>query len=182
MTEEFLEIVDDNDEVIGKGNRQKVHREGLLHRETHVWFVTPNKEVVFQHRAKDKDTYPDLLDATVGGHVDPGMSYEDAAIKEMEEETGLQASKNDLIFLKKIKNRSEDSVTGTINYSFKMEFAFIFKGNVSDLSIEQGKSVGFESWEISKLLNLDEVDRKKFIPKIIEPEFLDLYVQLGNLA
>jgi len=68
---QILEIVNENDEVIGLENRTKIHTEGLLHREIHVWFITPNGEIVFQHRAKDKDTYPDKLDATVGGHVEP---------------------------------------------------------------------------------------------------------------
>jgi isopentenyldiphosphate isomerase len=37
---EMLEIVDENDNVIGLETREKVHREGLLHREIHIWFVT----------------------------------------------------------------------------------------------------------------------------------------------
>ena len=90
MTEEYLEIVNENDEIIGKEIRKKVHQDGLLHREIHIWFITPNREIIFQHRAKDKDTYPDKLDATVGGHVDPGMLYDETAFKECEEETGIK--------------------------------------------------------------------------------------------
>ena len=69
---ELLEIINEHDEVIGLETRGKIHQDGLLHREIHVWFITPNGEIIFQHRAKDKDTYPDKLDATVGGHVEPG--------------------------------------------------------------------------------------------------------------
>ena len=80
--QEMLEVVDENDNIVGLETRVNVHKDGLLHREIHIFFITPNGEIIFQHRAKDKDTYPDKLDATVGGHVDPGMSYEETAIKE----------------------------------------------------------------------------------------------------
>ena len=83
---EMLEVIDENDNTVGLETRAKIHQDGLLHREIHVWFVTPQGEIIFQHRAKDKDTYPDKLDATVGGHVEPKMSYEETAIKECKEE------------------------------------------------------------------------------------------------
>ena len=72
---EYLNIVDDNDNIIGQKTREEIHQQGLLHQEIHVYFITPNKEIIFQHRAEDKDTYPDLLSATVGGHVDIGDTY-----------------------------------------------------------------------------------------------------------
>lgn len=87
---EYLNIVDEDDNIIGQETRSEVHRLGLLHHEVHVYFITSNKEIIFQHRAKDKDFYPDLLDATVGGHVDLGDDYKETAIREVEEETGLK--------------------------------------------------------------------------------------------
>ena len=87
---EMLEVIDENDNVVGLENRAKIHQDGLLHREIHIWFLTPKSEIVFQHRAKNKDTYPDKLDATVGGHVGPKMSYEETVVKECKEETGIE--------------------------------------------------------------------------------------------
>ena len=179
---EYLEVVNENDEVIGTETREKIHREGLFHREIHVWFVTPNREIIFQHRAKDKDTWPDLLDTTVGGHVDIGMTYEDTAIKEIEEETGLKIFPNDLVFMRKVQNKSEDVVINNLNNAFDTEYAFIFNANVSDLVIEEGKAIGFEVWKIDTLLDLSEEDKKKFKPRIVEPEFLDFYKKLGDLV
>lgn len=165
---EFLNIVNENDEIIGEETRDNIHKNGLLHREIHVYFITPNKEIVFQHRAKDKDTYPDLLDATVGGHVEIGDSYEKTAIKEVEEETGIRVNASDLFFLSKTKRRSEDKATGKINYAIRQSYIYLFKGGQNDLKIEQGKSLGFEIWSIEKLLAIDGEDSKKFIPYILE--------------
>lgn len=165
---EILNIVNENDEIIGEETRENIHKNGLLHREIHVYFVTLNKEIFFQHRAKDKDTYPDLLDATVGGHVEIGDSYEKTAIKETHEETGISIDVSDLIFLNKTKRRSEDKATGKVNYAIRQSYIYIFKGDLNDLKIETGKSLCFEIWPIEKLLAIGNDDSKKFIPYILE--------------
>ena len=179
--EELLNIVDNDDKIIGEKTREEIHREGLLHREVHVYFITPNKELIFQHRAKDKDTYPDLLDAAVGGHVEIGDSYEQTAIKETKEETGVEINLDDLIFLSKTKRRSEDKVTGKINNVIGQSYIYKFTGDISDLKVEEGKSLGFEIWLLEKLLNINEVDSKKFIPYILEFSKTELARFINNL-
>lgn len=168
MKDDYLDIVDENDNIIGQETRKKVHRDGLLHREIHVYFITPNKEIIFQHRAKDKDTYPDLLDATVGGHVDSGDNYHKTAIKEIEEETGLKVNLDSLIFLSKVRKEATlDKITGKINNVWRENYIYNFKGNLSDLRIEEGKAIGFQPWSIEKLKNISEEDKKMFIPYVI---------------
>lgn len=179
--EDVLEVVDDNDNVIGLESRKVVHEKGLLHREVHVLFYTPKGEIIFQHRAKDKDTYPDLLDATVGGHVEVGDSYIDTAIKETKEETGLTIKPEDLHFLVKLKMKHVDPVTGKTNNAFKYEFAYKFTGKISDLQVEEGKAVGFESCPIDSLFNMNESDKKKFLPAIFLPEFLNMFKMIKDL-
>src|SRR3989344_1392046 len=163
MKEEQLELVDENDQVIGLESRKVVHQQGLLHRETHVWFMTPNREIIFQHRAKDKDTYPDKLDATVGGHVEPGMSYDETAIKESLEETGITLDPQKLKLIKKIHRKSFDEVTGLTNNAIRSQYAYLFYGKIDDLKAEVGKIIGFEAWKIDDLPNLSESDKARFI-------------------
>jgi 8-oxo-dGTP pyrophosphatase MutT (NUDIX family) len=175
---EQLNIVNDNDEIIGVEDRIKIHKEGLLHREINVWFYTPEHELIFQHRAKDKDTYPDLLDATVGGHVDIGDDYLSAAVREVEEETGLEIKAEDLIPLKKLKLKTFDSVTHNVNNSFNMRYAYPFKGNIKDLRIESSKAIGFESYPIEAILNANEEFKKKFLPVVFDPQIMELFEQI----
>lgn len=180
-TEEKLDIVNEQDEIIGQDTRENIHKLGLLHREIHIWFVTPDGNIIFQHRAKDKDTYPDLLDATVGGHVDLGMTYEETAVKELLEETGLNANIEDLHVLKKMRSRSVDSLTNKINNVFRLQYAYIFNGDIADLKIENGKALGFESWPIEKMFTLSENEKKRFIPIYYSDEFLNIFKQLKDL-
>lgn len=165
---EMLSIVSEEDEVIGEAERQDIHLQGLLHREIHVYFVTPNKEIIFQHRAKDKDTFPDLLDATVGGHVEIGMSYEETAIKETEEETGIKVNVADLIFINKQRLRNEDKVTGKINNVFTSRYLYIYRGDIHDLQVESGKGQGFELWPLEKVLKAEASNQARFIPYIFK--------------
>jgi len=178
----ILNIVNENDEIVDEATRTEIHQNGLLHRETHVWFYTPKGEIIFQHRAKDKDTYPDLLDATVGGHVEIGQTYEETAVKETEEETGVTLSIKDLLPLKKIKRRSEDLVTNTINNAFKMEYAYLYKGDIKDLRIEVGKILSFEAVPIEKLGHLTEEEGKRFVPLLLESEFQGIFKEIRKLT
>lgn len=163
----ILNVVNESDEIIGQETREKIHEHGLLHREIHVYFITPNKEIIFQHRAKDKDTYPDLLDATVGGHVEIGDGYEQAAVKEAEEETGIKIKASDLISINKVKKKYEDKATNKINNIFNFQYAYIYRGRIQDLRVELGKSIGFEIWSLDKLSRLTDREKIKFIPYIL---------------
>jgi isopentenyldiphosphate isomerase len=175
MKEEQLEIINENDEVIGLESRKVIHQKGLLHREIHIWFITPNCEIVFQHRAKDKDTYPDKLDATVGGHVEPGMSYEATALKEGEEETGIKIDPTKLKLVKKMRRKDFDEATGLINNTIRSQYVYLFNGDVKELRVEEGKAVGFEIWKIDSLPTLSNEDKKRFIPMYLSKEFLELF-------
>ncbi len=74
--------------------RAAVHRDGDWHRAVHVW-VTGEADgwpfLLFQQRGADKDTWPNRLDATVGGHLRAGETAAEA-LREVEEEIGVAVS------------------------------------------------------------------------------------------
>jgi len=178
---ELLNIVDGNDNIIGEKTREEIHRDGLLHREIHVYFVTPDNQIIFQHRAKDKDTYPDLLDATVGGHVEIGQSYVETAIKETEEETGVKVNESDLRLINKINRYSTDKVTGKINNAFSSRYLYLYQGDINDLRIEAGKALGFEAYSPDRLINLSAKDQAGFIPYIFKFSITELAEFIKNI-
>lgn len=76
------------------GPRWVFHLLGLCHRASHVGLSTPAGQVLLQRRAPTKADWPDAWDMAVAGHVpqhDDGsdMSFEEGALKEVEEELGL---------------------------------------------------------------------------------------------
>jgi 16S rRNA (adenine1518-N6/adenine1519-N6)-dimethyltransferase len=62
-----------------------------------VFVVNPAGELLLQRRAEAKDYYPGYWDASVGGQVIAGESYEEAAVRELEEELGCRGGKVRLV-------------------------------------------------------------------------------------
>jgi uncharacterized protein YhfF/isopentenyldiphosphate isomerase len=88
-SEEILDIVDEQDRVIGQAPRGEVYARGLRHRCSFV-FVRDGAGRIFVHRrTASKLMFPLLYDMFVGGVVGAGESYDDAALREAEEELGV---------------------------------------------------------------------------------------------
>lgn len=87
---EYFEVVDENDQVIGMALRSECHgNPRLIHRVAHVLVFDRQGRLLLQKRAMSKDVQPGKWDTSVGGHLDPGESYEAAARREMFEELGI---------------------------------------------------------------------------------------------
>jgi len=179
--EEFLEIIDENDNIIGKDTRENVHKNGLLHREIHVWIYNKNGEIIFQRRSKDKDTFPGLLDASVGGHVDIGDDYLAAAVRELEEETGIKTDSKDLVYITKMRKNVLDEKTGMKNNTIKRVYAYEYNGDAKDLKLEEGKATSLEFWSIEKIMNLNEDEKKEFISSIIDDEYKNIFNEIKQI-
>lgn len=87
--EEWFDVVNDRDEVIGRRPRAEVHRLGLKHRAVHVLVFNRRGELFLQRRARTKDRAPGLWDSSAAGHLAPGESYDAAAVRELAEELGV---------------------------------------------------------------------------------------------
>ncbi len=88
---ELLEVVDEAGRVLGLAPRSECHRNpSLVHRAVHVIVRDRAGRVFLQKRSLSKRIQPGRWDTSVGGHVDPGESYESAAARELEEELGVE--------------------------------------------------------------------------------------------
>lgn len=85
---EFLDIVDDNDEVLGNAPKQEIYEKLLTHRIVHILIFNNKGEMALQLQGRNKKFCPLHWSTAVGGHVQAGESYEQAAIRECEEELG----------------------------------------------------------------------------------------------
>lgn len=93
MSEEIFDVVNENDEVIGKMPRSQVHREGHKHRATHILVFNARGQVFLQKRSMAKDCFPGAWDSSASGHVDSGEDYDTCAVRELREELGLVIGK-----------------------------------------------------------------------------------------
>jgi len=93
MTEdEYLDLVNAQDEVIDVKLRSQVYAEGLFNfRVVNAFLVNSQGQLWIPKRSLKKKLYPGCLDMSMGGHVESGESYEQAFKRELEEELNIQA-------------------------------------------------------------------------------------------
>ena len=89
VSDELLDVVNDNDEVIGVKRRGEIHAEGLMHRAVHILLFNSQGELFLQKRSLSKDEQPGKWDSSAAGHVDTGEAYLDCACREIDEELGI---------------------------------------------------------------------------------------------
>lgn len=88
--DELFDVVDENDEVLRQETRQNVHRENLLHRAVHIFVFNKHGDLFLQYRSRAKDKCPSTWDSSAAGHLDAGESYEESAMRELDEELGIK--------------------------------------------------------------------------------------------
>ncbi len=87
--QELLDIVDDNDRVLRSATRRVVLDEYHVHRAVMFFVFDRDGNVFVNKRSATKEIYPGHWSIGFGGHVLAGESYDAAAIREVQEETGL---------------------------------------------------------------------------------------------
>ncbi|MFD5324443.1 NUDIX hydrolase [Streptomyces sp. NPDC127092] len=88
-SDEVLDVVDENDQVVGRAPRGEVYARGLIHRCAFIQVRDAEGRIFVHRRTPTKLVFPSLYDMFVGGVVGAGESYDDAALREAEEELGV---------------------------------------------------------------------------------------------
>jgi 8-oxo-dGTP pyrophosphatase MutT (NUDIX family) len=87
--DELLDIVDDDDRVVGQARRAESYAKRLCHRCVFI-LVRDAGGLIFVHRrTARKLVFPGRYDMFVGGVVGAGETYDAAALREAEEELGV---------------------------------------------------------------------------------------------
>ncbi|OKP03848.1 NUDIX hydrolase YfcD [Xenorhabdus eapokensis] len=86
---EWIDIVNEDNEVIAQSSRQQMRAQNLRHRATYIVVHDGMGKILVQHRTETKDFYPGKLDATAGGVVMAGENLLESARREAEEELGI---------------------------------------------------------------------------------------------
>jgi hypothetical protein len=86
---ELFETFDSDNRPLGLIPRHEVHRRGLWHRASNVFLFDSRGALYLQRRAATKDVWPNAWDLSVGEHLQPGESFEQAAHRGLAEELSV---------------------------------------------------------------------------------------------
>ena len=126
--EEILEIVDKDNNVIGKALRLECYKKGLLHRAVNVFVFNSKGEVFLQKRSEKKFGFPLFWDLSCSEHVKPGETFQQAAKRGLKEELGIEAEVIEILPVHRINNRDESK--RYLDAELMVTFKAIFDGKM----------------------------------------------------
>lgn len=161
--DELVDIINENGELTGDTClKSEAHKKGLLHASVHIWIFDHEKNVLIQKRAADKDTFPNLWDISVAGHISAGEEPLTTALREVQEEVGLVVSKERLHFIGTAKKRvqhSEHLIDNEVHYIYVCETDF----DVKELELQEEEVAAIKSIKLEALTEL--VKTSDFVPR-----------------
>ena len=89
-TNEYVILVNENDQPLGVEEKMKAHEEGLLHRAFSIFLWNEEGEMLLQQRALDKYHCGGLWTNACCSHPREGELTERAAIRRLREELGIE--------------------------------------------------------------------------------------------
>lgn len=120
--DEYLDLVDKNDKIIGKMRRSEVYAKNLSNfRTINVFLVNSKGEIWIPRRTAIKRVFPLCLDMSVGGHVESGETYDQAFKREVMEELNIDTDKVDHRILGKVTPHKNDISCFSTIYEIKSD-------------------------------------------------------------
>lgn len=171
--EEWIDVLNEDGTKTGEVvTRKEVHEKGLLHRIVVIAIIDKEGHLLMQQRAKDKETNPGKWDVSVAGHVSSGQTSIEAAIREVQEEIGMQLRKEELkyIFTYKQERKIKDHFISNHLFDF-----YLVKRNQIDLN-----QIKIQESEVEQVKLCDKKEVKEMLNENITVERKLVYEKLIN--
>lgn len=124
ISDEQLDVINEQNKVIGTIGKSTAHRDGLLHRIVIGELINAKGQYCFVEQAGDRQD-PGQYISLIGGHVGAGETADDALIRECQEECGFtpQSIKfiGSTIYNREVISRKENHLFLVYQISFEGE-------------------------------------------------------------
>ena len=165
---EYFDIVNEYGEPTGETvSREIAHRDGIRHRTAHVWVVKRDggrTQVLMQKRSDDKDSFPGMYDTSSAGHIPAGDEPIASALRELEEELGIKAAKNQLTYAGSFANKYEKEFHGKMFRDNEVTWIYVYQEPVEicDLHIQRSELSEVRWFDMQEVWDEIQVNRDRF--------------------
>jgi len=143
---EYLDIVNENDILIGKASREECHKnKTLIHRGTNIYIFKSDKldYILRVKRSAHVDTEAGKWTIVVGEHNKIGEDYDSSAKRCLKEELGIKGI--NIIKISKVLRRMKNQTEIHQNY------IAIYEGNINEFTLNTDELVKAEFIKLDKL-------------------------------
>lgn len=165
---EYIDIYDSKENLLGYCEKSEAHKLGYWHKVFGCFIInSKNKKIYFQLKNPTHNNIntKELLEITAGGHLISGETLKNG-IREIKEETGLNVSYNDLIFVEKRKcNKTikKDYIIREFQYYYLLDLK-----NISLLDFknyDKNEVITFIEFNINDVIKLFNLKKSYIIGK-----------------
>lgn len=131
----FLDVYTQQGEMMQEHvSYDRIHRQGLWHKGVHVWVLNSKGEFLIQRRSLKAQTTPGLLESTASGHIESGHTSVDTVIKELQEETGICVTQNEIEYVGTIVDQFE-MYNGTLKNN-EFDDVYLIRKDIDENTLE----------------------------------------------
>lgn len=189
---EYLDIYDENQNHIGKEERNVVHRDALWHKTVHCWLYDKKGNVYFQIRRKEGKLY-----TTASGHILAGETVKQGFGREIEEEIGIKVNIDEAKLVDVVKfmlDKVKDDGSIFRDRAFANVYVCEYEGDEVNFNFDDSELAGLVRVNASETLELLKNENGKIHGDVIikvddvnivenkEIDFQDFLVNKGEVA
>ena len=164
---ELLDIYDSNGKKLGYAKtREEAHEKGLWHKIACIFIVNDKNEIIMQKRSPLKLTNPNGWGCSASGHIDAGEDVLDGALRELHEEIGVDAKKEELKYIGTV---FENYNTNNMVITHISEVYILNRNtNINDLSFQEEEVSGAKYFKIDEMEKTDFSEKHKGIFELLK--------------
>lgn len=143
---ELLDVLNPDGEKSGKVTERGVaHRKGAYHATAHVWIARERKgggfDLLLQKRSRIKDSFPGCYDISAAGHIPAGADALSAALRELEEELGIQADEGRLEYVGDCESEFRGNFHGKPFFNHERSRVYLYREpvDISRLKLQESE-------------------------------------------
>lgn len=170
--DEIVEILtEDGKETYKRINKTIAHKEGVCHGISAIALIDTDGKLLIQKRSANKKDEPNKWDLSSAGHIDIDETPEQAAVRELFEETGIKVEIEELklidTYLNKVK-LDKDTFINHYTYLFLVQ-KDIDINNIQTQESEVSEVIFVDKKKYNEIFNNKEmVEAIKYCNKVLD--------------